>query len=395
MKFAHMADCHIGGWHDPKMRQLGIESFRKAISICIEEHVAFVLIAGDLFNTSLPSIDLIKETAGILNELKEKDIECYIIPGSHDFSPSGKTMLDVLERAGLVENVVKFKDGKLKFTHDKTGVKITGMMGLKAGLEKEHYKTLNKKELENEQGFKIFMFHTGIEEFKPSDLKQVEMESVISLPKNFNYYAGGHIHYIFNQEKEGYGLIVFPGALFPNNFAELEKFKHGGFYIVNDKLETKYVDINLKEVVSFNINVNNLNSGEAERKILENFENKAIRDRIILLRLSGVLSSGKVSDINFKLIMGKLKDAYTVLKNINKLTTKELEELELETGNVDDVETKIIDKLENQTFNGDTIKYLMDVLSMEKDEGEKKYDFENRVEKSVTKVLGLEGFYAN
>ena len=35
------------------------------------------------------------------------NIEVYVIPGSHDFSPSGKTMLDVLENSGLVINVNK------------------------------------------------------------------------------------------------------------------------------------------------------------------------------------------------------------------------------------------------------------------------------------------------
>jgi len=90
MKFAHLADCHVGGWREEKLRDLSIDSFRKAITISIEEHVGFVLISGDLFNTSLPQIDLIKETAGILKKLKDKNISVYIIPGSHDYSPSGK-----------------------------------------------------------------------------------------------------------------------------------------------------------------------------------------------------------------------------------------------------------------------------------------------------------------
>lgn len=388
-----MADCHIGGWHDPKLRKLGIESFRKAIERCLEEHVAFILISGDLFNTALPSIDLIKETASILNKLKEHDIECYIIPGSHDFSPSGKTMLDVLEKAGLVHNVVRFEEDRLIFTEDKTGTKITGIMGLKAGLEKEKYKVLNKTELEQEPGFKIFMFHTGIEEFKPTDLQKVEMQTLVSLPRNFHYYAGGHIHYIFNQKKEGYGLIVFPGALFPNNFAELEKYHHGSFFIVNDQLEARQIDIKLKDVSKFDIDVNDLSAHEAEVKILSEL-NEDVKDKIVLLRISGTLDSGKISDINFKVILDKLQAAYTILKNTNKLTTKEIQELEIETGNVDDVESKLIQKQEDKTYSEEHIKHLMETLSLEKEEGEKKYDFETRLEKAVVKVLNLESYYA-
>ncbi|MBI2140227.1 metallophosphoesterase, partial [Candidatus Woesearchaeota archaeon] len=57
MKFAHMADCHIGGWRDPKLRLVNAEAFQKAAAVCIEKNVDFILIAGDLFNTSLPPMD--------------------------------------------------------------------------------------------------------------------------------------------------------------------------------------------------------------------------------------------------------------------------------------------------------------------------------------------------
>ncbi len=122
MKFAHMSDCHIGGWHESTIRDINLKSFKAAVEKCVEEHVGFVLIAGDLFDTALPSIDILKETALLLNRLKEYDIPVYIIPGSHDFSASGKTMLDVLENAGLVNNVMKLDSGRLKFTIDRKSV---------------------------------------------------------------------------------------------------------------------------------------------------------------------------------------------------------------------------------------------------------------------------------
>ena len=105
MKFAHLADCHIGAWKDQRLRTVNLKSFVKAITICIEQKVDFILISGDLFNTAIPSIDSLKSTVKTLNRLKEQEILVYIIPGSHDFSPSGKTILDVLEEARLIKNV--------------------------------------------------------------------------------------------------------------------------------------------------------------------------------------------------------------------------------------------------------------------------------------------------
>ena len=256
MKFGHLADVHIGGWREEELKNLTIESFRKAIDICVNENVGFVLICGYLFNTSLPQIDLIKETASILNKLRENDIDVYIIPGSHDFSPSGKTMLDVLEEAGLVKNVMKFKDNKLMFTTDKTGVKLTGIYGRRSGLETLEYNNLEKKHLEDENGFKIFLFHTTLEEFKPEEFEKVQGQSYLTLPRNFNYYAGGHVHYLFDKNVAGYGKIVYPGPLFPNNFKELEELKFWRFCIIDDNLNLKRIELKLKDVASFNIDVN-------------------------------------------------------------------------------------------------------------------------------------------
>mgnify|MGYP001581352889 CR=1 FL=1 len=390
MKFGHLADVHIGGWREEELKNLTIESFRKAIEICINENVGFVLISGDLFNTSLPQIDLIKETASILNRLRENDIDVYIIPGSHDFSPSGKTMLDVLEEAGLVKNVMKFKDDKLMFTLDKTGVKLTGIYGRRAGLESLEYNTLEKKHLEEEKGFKIFLFHTTLDEFKPEELEKVQGQSYLSLPKNFNYYAGGHVHYLFDKNVEGYGKIVYPGPLFPNNFKELEELKFGRFCIVDDNLNLKRIEVKLKEVESFNIDVNGLNTNETETKIIRELSDKELKDKIVTLRVFGEISSGKISDINFKKIIDDL-DCYIVLKNISKLTTKEFKNVEVMGESVEEIEgilvSNVMDDVKEVKAADKLTLVLMKVLMEEKHEGEKVSDYEKRVLINCYKIL--------
>ena len=378
MKFAHLADCHIGGWREEKLKNLGIKTFEKTVDICVERNVGFVLISGDLFNSALPEIELIKDVARILNKLKESNIDVYIVAGSHDFSPSGKTMLDVFEESGLVVNVMKVEDNKLKFVEDKTGVKITGILGRRGGLEKNDYSELDFSEL-NDEGFKIFMFHTALEEFKPEGLEKVEAQSSAVLPKNFNYYAGGHVHYIFDTAF-GEGKLVFPGALFPNNFSELEKFKFGGFYIVSDNLELERVDIKLKEVKSFTIDANGKSADDVNNE-LKNISD--VGDKIVTLRVEGVLENGKISDIDFNVLDEK---AFCVLKNVNKLSTKEFEEIKVEGGSIEEIEEKVIKEhlgqfeIENED---EMTRKFMKVFSLEKNEGEKVMDFEKRVVREV------------
>ena len=75
-----------------------------------------------------------------------------------------------------------------------------------------------KEALEKEEGFKIFMFHTALTELKPKELDKMDSAPVSFLPRNFDYYAGGHVHIVKEASLDGYKNIVYPGPLFPNNF---------------------------------------------------------------------------------------------------------------------------------------------------------------------------------
>ncbi|MCX5772095.1 MAG: metallophosphoesterase [Candidatus Hydrogenedentes bacterium] len=89
MRFAHISDCHLGSWNNhPELEKMPNSAFTKAVDMCISENVDFVLIAGDLFNTSLPPIDALSNTTFNLKKLKDAGIPVYVIAGSHDFSPS-------------------------------------------------------------------------------------------------------------------------------------------------------------------------------------------------------------------------------------------------------------------------------------------------------------------
>lgn len=399
MKFSHIADCHIGSWREDKLKQLNADAFSKAVSESINEKVDFVIVAGDLFNTSVPSIDSLKLAVKEFKKLKDKNIPVYIIEGSHDFSPSGKTMIDVLEQAGLVVNVARAEEAegklRLKFTADKkTNAKITGMIGKKGGLEKSYYEDLDGENIEKEAGFKIFVFHTAIDELKPKELKDMESQPISILPKGFNYYASGHVHNRMAKEIEDYGLVVYPGPVFPNSFSELEKFL-GGFYIYdNGKLIFKPLDV----IKTFKVEVDcsNKSTEQINTELASKFQNKKLDGTIVLLRLSGTLASGRVSEIDFKEIFRTAHEnnAYFVMKNTNKLAAKEFEEVMVSTSNIEQMENDLIKENIGQIKIGKEeaklVKQLMLVLDSEKQEGELNRDFEERLKKELNKVFELD-----
>ena len=404
MKFAHLADCHIGSWRDPKLKDTSTLAFIKAADKCIKEKVDFVLIAGDLFNTSFPRLDNLKSVVSKFKQLKDSDIPVYIVPGSHDYSPSGKTILDVLEEAGLFVNVFKgaVEGGKLKlkFTTDaKTGAKITGMLGKRGALEKSYYEKLILDNLENEKGYKIFIFHSGIDELKPKEMENIISQPLSLLPKGFDYYAGGHVHIVDEKQIEGYGRIVYPGPLFPNSFAELEKLGRGGFYIVEDG-NLRFEPIQIYNVEKFELRCDHLSPEQIREKILGNFKNKELNNTIVLIRLGGVLDSGKPSDIDFREIFTALynKSAYFVMKSSHALQPKEFEEIKTDARNIEDIESFLIKehlgqiKVDDMTMEKEEelVKNLMSMLSSEKQEGETVPDFEKRIKDDASKVFKIE-----
>ncbi len=419
ISFAHLADTHIGSWRDEKMRQLSVAAFTKAVDICIEEKVDFVLISGDFFDTSIPPIDKIKSAVIQLNRLKENSIPVYMISGSHDHSPSGKTMLDVLEEAGLFVNVVKgsMVDNKLRlaFTTDKkTGVRITGILGKRGTLEKSFYEQLDREWFENEikkttpDTHHLFMFHSALSEFTPENAQAQESMPLSLLPKGCAYYAGGHVHMVFERDEtaSGYGVITYPGPTFPCNFKEIEELKHGGMYLVTidetKKVTARWQPIQLVPVTSITVAAHWKSAPQVEQELRSELaqlekENK-IENAIVTIRVAGTLSIGKASDIPFNDIILPLyaHGAFFVMKNTAAVSSVESEEIRFgEQKSIEDLQEAVIRehlgqiKIEGMTTEQEyaLTKKLLVLLATEKNEGETTADFEKRIIEEVDAVV--------
>ena len=387
VRFAHISDVHLGGWKQQPLQDLNLESFKKAIEHCIKEKVEFVLIAGDLFDSAFPPINILKETFAEFKRLKDANIPCFLIAGSHDYSVSGKTFLDVLEKAGFCKNVTDFEEREDKIILNPTiyrGVAIYGYPGKTSGLELNE---LRRVQLNDAPGmFKIFMLHTTIDKAKGNlPIDALETSKV----PYADYYAMGHLHIDFQYEN-----FVYPGPIFPNNFQELEDLKHGRFYIIDtnadEKNQLKRIDLKIKEIETLTIEIKNTLS--ATEKIISEIEKKDIEDKILLLRLKGVIETGKGSDIKFSQIEEavKRKKAYFLLKNTHELKLKETEfEINIEeTDNIEEETIKSYSEKNKSNFNKE-IPQLMNALLTEKQEGETTESFTNRLMDETKKILNF------
>ncbi|MFT4313418.1 MAG: hypothetical protein ACMXYA_03335, partial [Candidatus Woesearchaeota archaeon] len=275
----------------------------------------------------------------------------------------------------------------LQFTTDtKTGVKLCGILGRSQGLEKTYYELLDREPLETENGTKIFVFHTAITELKPHSLRHVQSPQLSFLPKNFTYYAGGHVHYRFNKHIDDYGQIVYPGPIFPNSFSEIEELSHGSFAmctISDSKVQCDIEQIPIKTHVLLHIDCTHKTPEDVQDVILT--QDQDVQDAIVTIRLSGKLQHGDVTHIDFQQVYEYFmqKGAYVILKNTAGLIQKTYtEHTRIETNEEieQDIVTENLNQIELPNLpEKETIINLLQGLHIQKQEGETVTDFEKRI----------------
>lgn len=385
VKFAHISDVHLGGWKQKQMQDLNFDSFRKTIDICLNSKLDFVVFAGDLFDSAYPPIEILKEAFAQFKRLKDAEIPCFIVAGSHDYSVSGKTFLDVLEKAGFCNNVVNAEEKENYIflnPHIHENIAFYGYPGKKSGLEVED---LRKIKLNDAPGmFKIFIIHTTIDKVVGNlPIDSIETEK---LP-HADYYALGHIHILYN--KDGF---VYPGPLFPNNFKELEDLKQGSFVIVdtNSKEQIRFIKIPTKEIEYFEFEFED--AFIATEKIISELNKKDLNDKIVLVRVRGELKKGANSDVKFSQIeeFARKKGAYFLIKNTHDLKVKEVELIAniSSDGNIEEESIKFYSSQNPSDFNL-LIPELINSLSIEKQEDEKIEVFNNRLMGELKKILNF------
>ncbi len=402
IRFAHLADLHLGGWRERILTNLNFETFQKSIDMIIELKPDFALFAGDIFNNAMPPIELVEKVVVELMKLKKCDIPLYIIGGSHDYSNSGKSYLTLLEKAGMFVDVCKFdyvdrNKINLKFTKDACGAVLCGVLGKKNGLDKNIYINLNANTL-SKDNFNIFLFHTTLNDFKPEFLKNVNSDAVMSyLPSGFDYYAGGHVHTHMEGEY-GSGILSYPGPLFPNNFSELKRetpsFNMCEFDFETRKTKIERIFLKTYEKEHVRIEIDNLNPIDARIMIEKELSKRNFRNKILLLEISGVVD-GKISDLKLSEIVSFCyeKGALIILKNAYKLTSSELKLYNVDIGKdsksiEDDVISQVLDGEENKQ---ELVKILKQMLSLDlvKQEEEKNSQYESRVYEALCKSLNI------
>ena len=314
MKFSHISDTHLG------LIQYGLEereqdiydSFNQAVDISIQDKVDFVIFAGDIFHTPNPSGTAILQMANALKRLKENEIESFFVLGEHDISRVRSTPipyvyhnLEFSKYVGRGEPVY-YKD-----------VMIVGFDKIRknemTGLEE---KFLRVESLADEhKGHKILILHQGITEVN----KFAGEVNSTDLPKNFTYYAMGHLHDKFLKQYDHLkGPLAYPGSTEITTSEGIKETEKGFFKvdISDDEAKPEWIKLDTRPQISVKTEFENIDSAikELNEKISGLEKKPIIEIKIHGENLERDAIEGKIAD----LVIKSLHFSWKIFQNDDK-----------------------------------------------------------------------------
>ena len=256
MLFSHISDTHLGlvQYGSEERAQDVYDVFNQAIDTSIKDHVDFVIFAGDIFHVPNPNGTAIIQMANGLKRLKQNNIDSFFILGEHDISRVRTTPIP------YVYHNLEFS----KYIGQGKPIEYKGI--LLAGFDKirktevsqyeEKFAEIDKV-AEKFSGHKILVLHQGITEFNKF---AGEIQST-DLPKNFTYYAMGHLHDTdIKQFSHLNGPIAYPGSIELTTSEGIKETKKGFFEVDISGKEAKpnWIELDTRPQFSFKTEYNEL-----------------------------------------------------------------------------------------------------------------------------------------
>lgn len=211
-EFIHAADIHLDsplrgleryeGAPVDEIRLATRRALENLVQLALERKVAFVLVAGDLFDGDWKDYNTGLFFAKQMSRLREGNIPVFILKGNHD---AANKMTRSLK---MPDNVQIFSHSKPQtFRLEEHNVAIHGQSFSTSAVTKNLAEDYPKADAGS---FNIGVLHTcatgrdGHENYAPCSMSDL-------LGKGYDYWALGHVHKreVLNTEP----LIVFPGNI--------------------------------------------------------------------------------------------------------------------------------------------------------------------------------------
>jgi DNA repair exonuclease SbcCD nuclease subunit len=211
-RFLHAADIHLDSplkglevYQDAPVEQIRSatrRAFDNLVDLAIQEEVAFVLLAGDLFDGDWKDYNTGIYFMNRMGRLKEAGIEVFMVSGNHD-------------AASQISRALHLPDNVKLFSHKKPETRILDSLSVaihgQSFPSRAVFDDLTRNYPQGQEGlFNIGLLHTalmgrpGHEPYAPCTLNGLKS-------KGYQYWALGHVHQ--REEVSSEPWIIFPGNI--------------------------------------------------------------------------------------------------------------------------------------------------------------------------------------
>lgn len=250
MRFIHISDLHLGRKiYEYSMIEEQKNALEQIFKVACERKVDGILIAGDVYDKSIPTIEAIELFEEFLMKLVDREIKVFIISGNHDSVERVSFGADLFKKSGIY--IAKAYDGHVPFVeladeygevyihllpfvkpaivkrfHEDSEV-IDYNMALKTIVDNMSYDTSKRN---------VIMVHQFITGALRSDSEEVFLGGLDNVDfevfDDFDYVAMGHIHRPQNMGRE---FVRYSGSPIKYSIDEINHKKSMTIIELNNK----------------------------------------------------------------------------------------------------------------------------------------------------------------
>jgi exonuclease SbcD len=241
VKFIHVADLHIGRYlKDISLLEDQEDALRQLIQIINEESPDALVIAGDVYDRSVPREDAVRIYNGFLTRLAELGINVLLITGNHDSSERVQVLNSLLETHGLLiqghpedplkKVSIRDESGEVSFYFlpYRDSFALREIYGLNETKDDSVlYDEILRKSVVDDGNRKVLIFHGFVTPGVKEDMETSDSERLLTVGgtdfikaevfDNFDYVALGHLH---KPQWVRKGRIRYSGSLMKYSFSE-------------------------------------------------------------------------------------------------------------------------------------------------------------------------------
>lgn len=254
-QFIHAADLHLDTPFSglqltaPGLRQrlldASIQAFDAIVARAIDRQVAFVVLAGDLYDGVERGPRAQRRFLTGLERLSTAGIEVFIAHGNHD--PEGGRWSRI---PSWPPGVHVFPSGTpIAFAVVRDGQTLAHVHGVSFGTRHEPDNLANRFASPKAAGFHVAVLHCNLdgdrahEAYAPCELGDLQA-------KHFGYWALGHVH-THSVRRDGKTCVVYPGCSQGRNFNAAELGKKGAVEVTVTKDAVSKIEFFETDTVRF------------------------------------------------------------------------------------------------------------------------------------------------